>query len=289
MPGVAGRGGVGEDAREDAVAHHPPLPLAAQRAADAVPELPGEGPLGGGFVHAAGFEDEAQFIERRRHGEIPDAAQGQGHLARLLFGDGCRAFVEQYLAVAFEIDEGGMSARDHRHGAAFSGRGFDLDIEFFGDILLQRDADALFVDITGAPPDGFGRHVAQDLQSVFRTADQRTQRHGDRQADHSRAGNAHAHRILEDIGAQAHLDLFGLRVEQFGGARRTQSHGDRFGTADGGHNFAVDKGDDFRSFVRGKHIGSFLEIIQRYEFFAIFAASKQTPIWKIRKAAHGKS
>ena len=156
-----------------------------------------------------------------------------------------------------------MSARDHRHGAAFSGRGFDLDIEFFGDILLQRDADALFVDITGAPPDGFGRHVAQDLQLIFRTADQRPQRHGDRQADHSRAGNAHAHRILEDIGAQAHLDLFGLRVEQFGGARRTQSHGDRFGTADGGHNFAVDKGDDFRSFVRGKHIGSFLEIIQR--------------------------
>lgn len=37
-------------------------------------------------------------------------AQGQGHLARLLFGDGCRAFVEQHLAVAFEIDEGGMSA-----------------------------------------------------------------------------------------------------------------------------------------------------------------------------------
>lgn len=156
MPGVAGRGGIGEDAREDAVAHHLPLPLAAQRAADAVPELPGEGPLGGGFVHAAGFEDEAQFIERRRHGEIPDAAQCEGHLTRLLFGDGCRAFVEQHLAVAFEINEGGMSARDHRHGAAFSGRSFDLDIEFFGDILLQRDADALFVDITGAPPTASG-------------------------------------------------------------------------------------------------------------------------------------
>ena len=205
-----------------------------------MPELPGEGLLGGGFVQTAGFENEAQFAEGRRHGEIPDAAQVEKDLALFLIGNGCSAFVEQRFAVAFEVDEGGMPARNYRYSAVSSGHGFDLDIKLFGNILLQRNADALFVDITGPPLHGFGRHVAQNLQPVFRTADQRSQRHGDRQADHSRTGNAYAHRIFEDIGAQAHLDFFGLRIEQFGGARRTQSHGDRFGTADGGHDFAVD-------------------------------------------------
>ena len=124
------------------------------------------------------------------------------------------------------------------------GFGLRLDIEFFIDVLFQADRDAPPVDHAATAFDGFGRHVAQDLQLIFRTADQRTQRHGDRQADHSRAGNAHAHRILEDIGAQAHLDLFGLRVEQFGGARRTQSHGDRFGTADGRNHLFINERND---------------------------------------------
>ena len=59
-------------------------------------------------------------------------------------------------------------------------RDLDLDIEFFADRLLQRDRDTPLVDI--APPlfHGLGRHVAQHLEPVLRTAHERSEGHGDR-------------------------------------------------------------------------------------------------------------
>ena len=142
-----------------------------------------------------------------------------------------------------------MPARDNRHGTMPGGFGFDLDIEFFPDSLFQGDADTLFVDIAAALRHGVGRHVTQHLQLVLRASDQRPERHGNRQADHPRTRNAHAHGVLEDIGAQAHGDFFGPHTEQLGGSRRAQGDGNRLGTPDGGHHFAVDKGYDSVSFV----------------------------------------
>lgn len=115
-----------------------------------------------------------------------------------------------------------MPAGNHRHSPVPSGRSLDFDIKFFGDSLLQADTDTFFVDIPAALRNGLGRHVAQHFQPVLRAADERPERHGDRQADHPRTGNPHAHGVLEDIGTQAHSDRFGTHTEQFGGTRRTQ-------------------------------------------------------------------
>ena len=113
--------------------------------------------LGGGLVQAACFEDEAQFVEGRRRGELPHAVQREGYFAPILFGRRGRTFVERHLAVALEVYERGMAARDHRRGTVPGAPGLDLDIEFLGDTLLQVDTYALFVDIPAALRNGFGR------------------------------------------------------------------------------------------------------------------------------------
>jgi len=279
--GVARRGGVGQYPRENAVAHNLPFALATERTPYAVAELPGESLLGGGLVQAACFEDEAQFVEGRRRGELPHAVQREGYFAPILFGRRGRTFVERHLAVALEVYERGMAARDHRRGTVPGAPGLDLDIEFLGDTLLQVDTYALFVDIPAALRNGFGRHIAQHFQPVLRTADERPERHGDRQADHPRTGDPNAHGVFEDIGAQAHGDLFGTRAEQFGGTRRAQRHGDGFGTPDGGHHFAVDEGDNTLSFVLGQH-GCFFSDVTKITIFRYFC------IRQVRRR-HGKS
>ena len=105
----------------------------------------------------------------------------------------------------------------------------------------------------GAAPDGLGGHVAQHFELVFGTSDQRTQSHGDGQTDHAGAGNADAHGVLEDVGAQAHRDRLGQHAEQLGGARRAERHGNGFGAADGGNHLAADEVDDAPTFGFGNH------------------------------------
>ena len=247
-PGVAGRRGVGENPREEAVAHHLPLPVAAQRAAHAVAVLPGQRPFGGGHVQTAGFEDEAQLFHGRGHGEIPHPGQGQGHLPRLLVAPRRGPLVEQHLAVAAHEDEIRMPAGNDRHGPMPGGFDLRLDVELFADALFQSDRDAPPADHLPAALHGLRRHVAQHLQPVFRTADQSPESHGDRQSDHPRSGNPDAHSVLEDVGAQAHGDPFGPGAQRLRGARRTQRHGDRLGAPDGGHHLAVDEIYDSASF-----------------------------------------
>jgi hypothetical protein len=213
-----------------------------------VTELAREGAFGGGLVQAAGFEDEAQFVQRRGHGEIPYAREGQGHVLLLPAARRRGPPVEQRLAVAADEDEGGMSPGDDRHGPVAGGFGLRLDIEFFIDVLFQADRDAPPVDHAATAFDGFGRHVAQHLQLIFRTPHQRPEGYGDRQSDHPRTGDSDTHGVLEDIGAQAHRDFFGFPAQRFGGTGRAQCHGDRFGAPDGGDHLPVDEVYDLVAF-----------------------------------------
>ena len=128
------------------------------------------------------------------------------------------------------------------------GFGLRLDIEFFIDVLFQADRDAPPVDHAATAFDGFGRHVAQHLQLIFRTPHQRPEGYGDRQSDHPRTGDSDTHGVLEDIGAQAHRDFFGFPAQRFGGTGRAQCHGDRFGAPDGGDHLPVDEVYDLVAF-----------------------------------------
>jgi hypothetical protein len=199
----------------------------------------GQRPLGRGPVQAARLENEAQLVERRRRGELPDTCERELRLVRLRRIAVPAGRVEERLAVADEPHEAGMAPRDHRRGGVSAARERRGDVEHLGRIGFERDGDAPLVDQDASPLHRLGRHVAQHLQTVLRTTDRGTQRHGDRKADHPRAGDAHAHRILEHVGAQPHLDQLRLRAEQLGGPRRTQRHGDRLGAPDGGNHLAA--------------------------------------------------
>ena len=216
-------------------------------------EFAGEGTFGGGLVQPAGFEYETQFVQGRRGGEIPHTLQREGHVALGIGIGGRCAFVEFDPAVALQEDEARVPAGDDGHGATTRGAGFDLDIEFLGDRLLESDGDAFFGNVAAAALDGLGGHVAQHFELVFGTSDQRTQSHGDGQTDHAGAGNADAHGVLEDVGAQAHRDRLGQHAEQLGGARRAERHGNGFGAADGGNHLAADEVDDAPTFGFGNH------------------------------------
>lgn len=133
-----------------------------------------------------------------------------------------------------------MPPGDDRDGGVIPGSGFDFDVEFFLDSLLQSDGDAFLVHIPLAACHGLGIDVAQHFEPVGGLADQGAERNGDRQADHARAGDAHAHGVLEDIGREAGDDAFGFRTEDFGGFRHAEGDGDGLRAADGRYDLAVD-------------------------------------------------
>lgn len=89
-----------------------------------------------------------------------------------------------------------MPPGDDRDGGVIPGSGFDFDVEFFLDSLLQSDGDAFLVHIPLAACHGLGIDVAQHFEPVGGLADQGAERNGDRQADHARAGDAHAMAFL---------------------------------------------------------------------------------------------
>ena len=221
----------------------------------------GERLFGRRAVQAARLQDEAQLLDGRRRGELPDAAQRKGHFVLGFVSCASVSQVEQHFVVAPCVDEVGVPSGDHRRGAVVVGLSFDLDIEFLVDTLLERDGDAPLVDEAAPFGDGLGRHVAQHFEPVFRTAHQCPERHGDRQPDHPRAGNSHAHGVFEDVGAQTYVDPLGATAEQFGGACRAERYGDRFGAADRGHDFAADQLDDAATFGGWYHAFRFLRVV----------------------------
>ena len=151
------------------------------------------------------------------------------------------------------MDEARVAAGDDGRGLAVAGRCDDLDIQFFRNPLLQLDVDSVLCDILFSRRERFGRQVAQHFEAVLALADERTQGDGDRQAGHARAGDAHTHRVLEDVRAQQRFDLFRLAAQLLDGAGRTQGDSHRFGAADGRHHFLVNQRKDTFSDMRIDH------------------------------------
>ena len=175
-------------------------------------------------------------------------------LAFNLVGAGCGStLVEQHFAVAADEDKRSMSSRDDGHGLAAGSFRLHFDIELVVDVFFQADCDPPLVDHAAAALNSLRRHVAQHLQQVLRTPDQRPEGYGDRQADHPRTGDSDAHGILEDVGAQAHRDFPGLRAQRLRRTRRTEGHGYRLGTSDSRDHLPVDKVNDSFAFRLGYH------------------------------------
>ena len=84
----------------------------------------------------------------------------------------------------------------------------DFDIEFIHITLLQFDVDIRILDILFALLQTVGSKIFQHFQLIFRLSDERPQRYGDRQTDHTRARNADTHRILEHIRTQKNFNTF---------------------------------------------------------------------------------
>ena len=73
---------------------------------------------------------------------------------------------------------------------------------------------------------------------------QGTGRGGDGQAHLARAGDHDAHAVLEQIGADGHVQAFRRPAQRLGGTGRGQRHGDGFGAAQGGHHYLIQQGQD---------------------------------------------
>ena len=245
--GVASAGGIGEDVREDAVAHDFVFVASAQHFAQAVSVVGAEGGFGGGFVEAGGLEDEADFVQRGGLGEVVDGAQGQGGGVGFGLGVGGGGAVEQDLSVALDALEAGVSAADDGRGLVVARAAGGFDVQLLVDVFFQGDADALLVDELLAFVHGLGRAVFEHLQLVVRPPDEGAQGDGDGQAYHARAGDADAHGVLQNVGAEAGGDAFGAAAQGLGGAGHAERHGHRFGTADGGDDFAPHQGQDLLS------------------------------------------
>ena len=84
-----------------------------------------------------------------------------------------------------------------------------LYIEFFGDAFLQGDVDPVFFNEAFTFLKCLGRQVFQHLQLVLALANQCAQGNGYGQANHTRAGNTHAHSILQDVCTQPDRDMLG--------------------------------------------------------------------------------
>ncbi len=252
--GVAGGRGVGQDVGEDAVAHRAQPGLAAHGLAHAVTEVVLEGAFGGRLVQPARLKDEPQLLDGRRRGEVPHLVQRQLHGLAAALALAAGRGVEQHFAVAGDVDERGVSAGDDGRRTVAVGFGFDFDVELLLDVLLERYGDALLIDVAPSALHGLGRGVAQHFELVLRAADERAQRDGDGQADHSRAGNAHAHGVLEDVGREPCGDLLGRAAQRLGGAGHAERHGDGLRTSDCGYDLAVDEVDDAFSFFLSYHV-----------------------------------
>ena len=79
--------------------------------------------------------------------------------------------VEQYLPVFGYIYKGSVSAGNNGFCGFACGFANDFDVELFGDILFQGDADSLFRDELFTLCYSFGRTVSQYFQLIIRLTD----------------------------------------------------------------------------------------------------------------------
>ena len=132
--------------------------------------------------------------------------------------------------------------------------GDHIDIKFLVDVVGQRDCYVSAGDILFAGLYTLGRHVAQYFQTVGRVADEHTECDGDGESHHIGAGNADAHGVFENVGAEANVHFVGRSGRKLlGRTSRGECHANRFSTTDGGHHLFAHKGDDFLSEGFRKH------------------------------------
>ena len=137
-----------------------------------------------------------------------------------------------------------MTPFDNGRFALSGGLAGDFDIEQFADVGLHADVDAAFAHEAFSIFEGFGREVFEHLQLVFRLADECSQGNGNGQSNHARAGDAHAHRVFQDVARKLGGDFLGSATEHFRGARRTQRHGHRLCATDGRHHLLLNEIDN---------------------------------------------
>ena len=132
--------------------------------------------------------------------------------------------------------------------------GDHIDIKFLVDVVGQCDCYVSAGDILFAGLYTLGRHVAQHFQAVGRVADEHTECDGDGESHHIGAGNADAHGVFENVGAEANVHFVGRSGRKLlGRTSRGECHANRFGTTDGGHHLFAHEGDDFLSEGFRKH------------------------------------
>ena len=130
-----------------------------------------------------------------------------------------------------------------------------FDMEYRRGIGEQADADALLVDVFAAALDSFGGYMRKHLELVCRVAGERTEGDCNRQAYHAGAWYAHAHGVLNDVGACTHLNL--LRHcplgKQLGGNGGAKGHRRRLCTTDSGNYLTVHQRNYLFSFLLFYH------------------------------------
>ena len=96
----------------------------------------------------------------------------------------------------------------------------DVDEELVFVFFFQLDVDAVFGNHFFALLHTLRRATFEHFQLFFAVADKYAQGNGDRQANHPRAGDAHAHRVFKYVGTQSHVNSFGRLCQKFLSLRR---------------------------------------------------------------------
>ena len=96
----------------------------------------------------------------------------------------------------------------------------NVDKEFVFVFLLQLNVDAVFGNQLLTLFNALGRTTFKDFQLFFAVADKNAQGDGDRQANHPRARDTHAHSVFKYVGTQSHVNSFGHLCQKFLSLRR---------------------------------------------------------------------
>ena len=134
-------------------------------------------------------------------------------------------------------------------GVPFGIGGDDVDIQFFFNIIGQRDVDAPLVDVGFSALHIGGCGIAEHFQSIGRLAHNRPEGNGDGQPHHSCAGDADAHCIFEDVGTEAGTNSGGQCAQSLGDASCGQRYADGLSATDGRDDLPAHQCEDVLSSV----------------------------------------
>ena len=207
--------------------------------------------LGDGAVEADDLPQEGQLAALDRIDEIDDRIErdGVGLLLRLLRGGSVlRLLLKQELSIAAKEGQPGVRPGDHRLGLVDTVRQLCLDPDLF---LVVRQADVYFF-----LPDQLYRalfllvtQAVEHKKLLFRGRAQRAERHGDIQANHAGAGDAHVHAVFENVAAHVDLDRDRLAAELMRGIGDREGDGCRLRAPQGGRNLGFQDGQILRNLL----------------------------------------